>query len=123
MSIVRYVNKKTGTVALYESTSHYDPVTKQSRPIRKYLGTEDPETGELVPSSGKRGRKKGQSGGQNAKGGGPAEDIRAKYGALVQECGSKDERIRQLEHENRRLRFCIQKLRDTASDMLGGAGI
>ncbi len=58
MSIVRYVNKKTGRVALYESTSHYDPETKQSRPIRKYLGTEDPETGELIPSSGKRGRKR-----------------------------------------------------------------
>ena len=58
MSIVRYVSKKTGRVAVYESTSHYDPETKQSRPIRKYLGTEDPQTGELIPSSGKRGRKK-----------------------------------------------------------------
>ena len=58
MSIVRYVNKKTGVVALYESTSYYDPVTKQSRPKRKYLGTEDPEMGELIPSTGKRGRKK-----------------------------------------------------------------
>ena len=62
MSIVRYVNKKTGVVALYESTSYYDPETKQSRPKRKYLGTEDPETGELIPSSGKRGRKKNAEG-------------------------------------------------------------
>ena len=73
MSIVRYVNKKTGTVALYESTSYYDPKTKQSRPKRKYLGTEDPETGELIPSSGKRGRKK--STGEGAK---------RKRGALLQ---------------------------------------
>ena len=58
MSIVRYTNKKTGVVTLYESTSHYDPETKQSRPIRKYLGVEDPETGKLIPSSGLRGRKK-----------------------------------------------------------------
>lgn len=42
----------------YESTSHYDPETKQSRPVRKYLGREDPVTGELIPSSQKRGRKK-----------------------------------------------------------------
>ena len=42
----------------YESTSHYDPETKQSRPVRKYLGREDPITGELIPSSRKRGRKK-----------------------------------------------------------------
>ena len=58
MSIVKYTNKKTGVVTLYESTSHYDPDTKQSRPVRKYLGREDPVTGELIPSSRKRGRKK-----------------------------------------------------------------
>ena len=52
MSIVRYTNKKTGVVSLYESTSYYDPELKQSRPKRKYLGIEDPETGELIPSSG-----------------------------------------------------------------------
>ena len=67
MSIVRYTNKKTGQVMLYESTSHYDPETKQSRPKRKYLGIEDPETGELIPSSGKRGRKKRQSGDESQK--------------------------------------------------------
>ena len=50
MSIVRYTNKKTGQVALYESTSYYDPETKQSRPRRKYLGIEDPETGKLILS-------------------------------------------------------------------------
>ena len=61
MSIVKYTNKKTGVVTLYESTSHYDPETKQSRPVRKYLGREDPVTGELIPSSGKRGRKKDSS--------------------------------------------------------------
>ena len=61
MSIVKYTNKKNGVVTLYESTSHYDPETKQSRPVRKYLGREDPVTGELIPSSGTRGRKKGSS--------------------------------------------------------------
>lgn len=57
MSIVRHVDKKTGRTVLYESTSHYDPVTKLSRPIRKYLGVEDPVTRELIPSTGKPGRK------------------------------------------------------------------
>lgn len=32
MSIVRYVNKKTGKVALYESTSHYDPIINKTVP-------------------------------------------------------------------------------------------
>ena len=55
-TIVKHVDKKSGTTRVYESTSHYDPVTKQSRPKRKYLGTLDPETGELIPSSGRKGR-------------------------------------------------------------------
>ncbi len=119
MSIVRYVNKKTGTVALYESTSYYDPVTKQSRPKRKYLGTEDPETGELVPSSGKRGRKKTAGNAKEPKNKKTEENFKEKYDKLLQECNNKDARISQLEHENKRLKFCIQKLRDTASGMLG----
>lgn len=55
-TIVKHYDKKTGKTRVYESTPHYDPVTKQSRPKRKYLGTLDPETNELIPSSGRRGR-------------------------------------------------------------------
>ena len=55
-TIVKHYDKKTGKTRVYESTPHYDPVTKQSRPKRKYLGTLDPETGELIPSSCRRGR-------------------------------------------------------------------
>ena len=55
-TIVKHYDKKTGKIRVYESTPHYDPNTKQSRPKRKYLGTIDPETGELIPSSGRRGR-------------------------------------------------------------------
>lgn len=58
MSLVRYVNKKTGWVSVYESTSCYDPVKKTSRPKRTYIGYEDPVTKEFVPSSGRPGRKK-----------------------------------------------------------------
>jgi len=55
-TIVKHYDKKTGKIRVYESTPHYDPISKQSRPKRKYLGTLDPETGELIPSSGRRGR-------------------------------------------------------------------
>ena len=61
MSRVRYVNKKTGWVSVYESVSHYDPVTKTSKPKRKYIGYEDPITKEFIPSSGQPGRKKRQN--------------------------------------------------------------
>ncbi len=56
-TIVHHYDKKSGKTRVYESTPHYDPVSKQSRPKRKYLGTLDPETGELIPSSGRRGRR------------------------------------------------------------------
>ena len=57
MSIVKY-KLSNGKIAVYESTSYYDPEKKQARPKRKYLGLEDPDTGELIPSSGKRGRRR-----------------------------------------------------------------
>ena len=56
MSIVRYHNSRSGKILVYESTPHYDPKPKQSRPTRKYLGYELPDTHEFIPSSGKRGR-------------------------------------------------------------------
>ncbi len=59
MSIVKHTDKKSGRTYVYESTPHYDPVSKQQRPRKKYLGMLDPETGELIQSSGKRGRKFG----------------------------------------------------------------
>lgn len=55
MAIVKYKNQSGATYA-YEATSNWDPVTKQSRPIRKYLGRVDDETGEIIPPTGKRGR-------------------------------------------------------------------
>ena len=55
MSIVKYKNQ-SGVTYAYEATSRYDPSTKSSRPVRKYLGRVDPETGEIIPTVGKRGR-------------------------------------------------------------------
>ena len=119
MSIVRYTNKKTGQVMLYESTSYYDPETKQSRPKRKYLGIEDPETGELIPSSGKRGRKKAQEGEKPKRRETQEERYKIKYEKILKKYDEKDVRIKELEHENKRLLFCLIKLRDTVTDMIG----
>ena len=55
MAIIKYANQ-SGTVYAYESISEWDPVKKQSRSKRKCLGKVDPDTGEIVPTSGKRGR-------------------------------------------------------------------
>jgi hypothetical protein len=104
MSIVRYTNKKTGTVTLYESTSHYDPETKQSRPIRKYLGKLDPETGELIPSQ-KRKKKEEQppSGSSDLK-------LRNALQEKTRDCMEKERRIRELEEELVKLRSSMSRI-------------
>ena len=55
MAIVKYANQ-SGVVYAYESVSEWDPEKKQSRSKRKCIGRVDPDTGEIVPTSGKRGR-------------------------------------------------------------------
>jgi hypothetical protein len=124
MSIVKYKNKKTGAVAVYESTSHYDPVTKQSRPIRKYLGTEDPVTGELIPSSGKRGRKKGGDNATDAsnKTAAAGPDYRLLYEEMKSEAAARDVLIKKLEKENRILRLCLARIRSMADEVTHESG-
>lgn len=118
MSIVKYTNKKTGMIAVYESTSHYDPETKQSRPVRKYLGMEDPETGELIPSSGKRGRKKTSENESTPKINKAVKDYKALYEEQKNICTEMGTKIKKLEHENIVLRAGIERLRNTASEIL-----
>ena len=55
MPIVKYKNQ-SGVEYAYEQTSVYDAERKQSRPVRKYLGRVDLETGEIIKTTGKRGR-------------------------------------------------------------------
>jgi hypothetical protein len=126
MSIVRYKNKKTGLVSIYESTSNYDPINKTSRPKRKYLGTEDPVTHELIPSSGKRGRK--QKSTTTAKSspigaaaalqsaepaaGTPAPD------ALLKECADLKAENRRLQDENLALRKALEAIQALADNAI-----
>ena len=56
MAIVKYKGKNNVYYA-YESTAQWDPIRKQSRPVRKYLGRVDPETGNIIVTGGKRGRR------------------------------------------------------------------
>ena len=115
MSIVRYTNKKTGVVSLYESTSCYDPVTKQSRPKRKYLGIEDPQTGELIPSTKQRGRKKDDP--QEAK---PLQETPAgsRIAELSESLKKSNARVRELEKENKELRDVLLKLRKIVNECI-----
>lgn len=57
-SIIKKFNKKTGVTYVYESESYWDKEKKQPRSKRKLIGKIDEETGEIVPTSGRKGRKK-----------------------------------------------------------------
>ena len=106
MSIVRYTNKKTGVVTVYESTSYYDPILKQSRPKRKYLGVEDPVTHEIIPSSGTRGRKRIDRGTDEHS----EEEYRDLYISLLKEQEQSKARIEKLEAEKEKLAVIVRDL-------------
>ena len=118
MSLVRYTNKKTGVVTVYESTSHYDPETKQSRPIRKYLGVEDPKTGEIIPSSGKPGRKKASESTGRSEPKKEGTDYKLLYEKLKKELSDKDARIKALESRNKLLVMNLEHIRETITKAL-----
>ena len=122
MTLVRYTNKKTGVITVYESTSHYDPATKQSRPIRKYLGVEDPKTGEIIPSSGKPGRKKTSDPTSRTAPKKDSTDYKLLYEAQKKENAEKDARIKELESRNKLLVANLEHLRDTIAKALSATG-
>lgn len=116
-TIVRYVNKKTGAVSLYESTSHYDPVTKQSRPIRKYLGREDPETGELIPSSGRRGRKP-KTKTEPSESEDRLRSLTLQVNELKKELQQKEQTIQSLERKNKELLDGFQSVNEAIQKII-----
>jgi hypothetical protein len=62
MSFVIHIkSKKNDAVYAYEVESFRDPVTKQTRQHRTYLGRVSPETGEIIPKKETRHVKKGNS--------------------------------------------------------------
>ena len=119
-TIVQHYDKKTGKTRVYESTPHYDPVTKQSRPKRKYQGTLDPETGELIPSSGRRGRT------SSSKIATTTEDgpTSARITKLQKTLSEKETEIASLQSEVKKLRAAVrsyEKVCASIADALGKA--
>ena len=121
MSLVRYTNKKTGVVTIYESTSHYDPVTKQSRPIRKYLGVEDPETGKIIPSSGKPGRKKAAESTSRPASKKDGTDYKLLYENEKKINEDKEARIKVLESRNKLLVANLEHIQESITKVLSVA--
>lgn len=106
MSIVKIKNQSGATYA-YESISVWDPDKKQARPIRKYLGRVDPETGEIIKTEGRKGRPKKEP------------ETNADYKKLYDDCTKKlakaEEKIARLESEKRELLLITKKAADAAA--------
>ena len=100
MSEVRWRDRRSGSIVAYESTTETDPETGRSVRRRKYLGTVDEETGELVPSLGSPGRR-------------PGSRNRPKPGTSAEaERDGLRERVRLLESELEARRDADERVRD-----------
>ncbi|MCQ2053581.1 MAG: hypothetical protein MJZ03_06600, partial [archaeon] len=99
----------------------YDPVKKQSRPKRKYLGVEDPVTGELIPSTRKPGRKPKSE----------TEEVKVETATVTEETDYeiiaknlqeenevKDKQIKDLENKIAVLEAKLERIREIAKEIL-----
>ena len=107
MPIVKYKNQ-SGVTYAYEQTSVYDSEKKQSRPVRKYLGRVDPETGEIISTKGKRGRPPKQ-GGENAVKR-SEQDYKALYTGKCTELENAKKELARITGENERLTHRVEEL-------------
>ena len=118
MTEIRYRDKRTGRTVVYETTSETDPRTGETVRGRRYLGMIDDETGELVPTLGRRGRRPGSRNRPKAAateaapppaGPLPATDLEVENHELR-------ERVRELESQLEGYRAAVR----AASEALGG---
>ena len=100
--IVYQTNKKTGVKYAYESISYWDKEKNQPRSKRKYLGRVDPETNEIIRSSGRKTHSE-DSGAANDSG----------LEKLHQEIARKDEMIQELRQELKEEKKKTEKLLKT----------
>lgn len=115
MTIVKYKNQ-SGAVYAYDQTSVYDPVKKQSRPVRKYLGRVDPETGEIISTKGKRGRPPKHPKDESGKDPG-TEDFKKLYQDKCREAEALEKAISQANAEKEALVQRIEELCRALSDI------
>lgn len=100
MPIVKYKNQ-SGITYAYEQTSKWDPVKKQARPVRKYLGRVDEETGEIIKTSGRKGRSKKEN--NSPEDSIPDADYKRMYQQASASLEKSREKAAKLQEENEQL--------------------
>jgi hypothetical protein len=116
MPIVKYKNQ-SGVVYAYDQTSVYDPVKKQSRPVRKYLGRVDPETGEIISTAGRRGRPPKKEGDEKSASETVEKDYKKLFEDKCREFESLEKKLLKEKQENQKLTERISVLRQSLSDI------
>ena len=105
LAIIKQVNKKTGVTYVYESHSYRDKETKQPRSTRRLIGKIDENTGEIVPTRGKKIVTTSEK-----------TDVGTTLNKEETACFSLDE-IRQKDHQILELRREVAKLRKDKADL------
>lgn len=114
MAILKYANQ-SGVVYAYESISEWDPEKKQSRSKRRCLGRVDPDTGEIIPTSGKRGRPaKKKEGAAKDHGNTDYTEAMDKLRADYEESRKQNQ---ELFKENKKLKAVLSKIEKALSDV------
>ena len=108
MSIVYTWDPRSQCTYVYEQESHYDPITKQSRPKRTYLGRLDPETG-TYSKVGKRGRRSKSSEPISGNDAGSSESG-SRESALIQENQELKKELDQLRKQQKMILESLQSL-------------
>lgn len=114
MGIVKYKNPKTGIIYCYESTPRWDPEKGQARPTRTYLGRWDEETQSIVPTNGKRGRKRKEAPSQEQ---GAEDGNSAELAACREELARCREELMAVKRENTLLSKQCARFRDILADI------
>lgn len=114
MAILKYANQ-SGVVYAYESISEWDPEKKQSRSKRRCLGRVDPETGEIIPTSGKRGRPSKKTEGTTSDLGNSG--LVAALNKMKADYEEAQKQNLELIQENRKLRTVLLRIKRDISDV------
>lgn len=100
MAIIHQFDKRSGITYAYESIAQWDKEKKMSRAKRTLIGRVDPETGEIIPTDGRRRKNKEKQAEQVQ-----TVDYKGLYEKLQQKCTAQELLITALKNE-------IQKLKE-----------
>ena len=116
MAIIKH-KTKSGIIYCYDSNPKWDPERKQARPQKTYLGRWDEETQSIIPTTGKRGRKRKEetSDGHSSTADSDAllQECRSQLARLEQELEKAKKEIELLSQENRKYTSAIAAIEDT----------